>query len=264
MTTQETDNSTNWREKPNDSWADADYRNAEWLREKYATEGLSGRKIGEMCGVCADTIYKWLDKHGIDSRGRNEQRKNWIDPSDKLIESLEGGLLGDGYMGRQNEGGGAYYQEADTNRTYLDWLECHYSELGLGGWIGYSPQNLGADWRFTSIKAMDLVPVWKRWYGSGEKEIPDEFEITPTKLLFWYVGDGWLSESHGEPTVGISGYDLADKFDMVVDQLQDVGITCSVCNQGIRIWAESHDDFFEYIDNSDVGVPDGYAYKFDI
>lgn len=262
MTTQETEDSTDWRERPNDSWADADYRNAEWLREKYVTEELSGNKIGEMCGVCADTIYKWLDKHDIDRRGRNEQRKNWAEPSDRLIESLEGGLLGDGYMGRPNDGGGAYYQEADSTRAYLEWLQEHYDERGMDGWIGRT--NGFTNWRYTSNKYMDLVPLWERWYSTGEKRIPDDFEITPTKMLFWYVGDGWLSESHDEAVVGIAGFDLADHFDMVVGQLHERGITASVYKQGIRIWAESHTDFFEYINQSDVGIPDGYAYKFDI
>jgi hypothetical protein len=261
MTTQE---SENWREKANDEWSGKKYRDREWLRERYVSDEMSGGDIAEICGVGEDTIYKWLKKHEIDTRGRNEKRKNWIDPSDDLVESLEGGLLGDGYMGRQNDGGGAYYQEADTNRAYLKWLCEYYSELGLDGWVGHTPKNIGADWRFTSIKVMDLVDVWRRWYRSGEKRIPDGFEISPTKILFWYVGDGYLSESHGEPVVAISGYDLADRFDMVAEQLEAEGITCSVFEQGIRIWSESHDEFFNYLSQSKAGVPDGYAYKFDI
>jgi hypothetical protein len=259
MTTQESDD---YRTKPNSAWDDADYHDEEWLREKYVVEGLSGNEIGKLCDVTPDTIYKWLDKHDIERRGRNERRKNWVDPSNALIESLEGGLLGDGYMGQPNDGGGAYYQEADSTRQYLEWLQNHYESHGVDGWIGRT--NGFTNWRYTSNKYMDLVPIWERWYGTGEKKIPDNFEITPTKMLLWYVGDGWLSESHGEPVVGIAGFDLADRFDMVVSQLRDRGITASVDKQGIRIWSESHVDFFEYIQQSDVGIPDGYGYKFDI
>jgi len=42
------------------------YRDPKWLREKYCDEGLSGPEMAELCDVGTRTIYRWMDRHGID------------------------------------------------------------------------------------------------------------------------------------------------------------------------------------------------------
>lgn len=252
-----------WRERKNSYWEDADYRDPAYLKQRYWENGLTSGEIAEECDVNPDTILKWLKKTGVGTRDRNERRRNWIDPSDELVESIEGLLLGDGYMGVGSEGGGAYFQEVDTDKEYIEWLKPHLSDLGLEGCIDQThPDRENPYWRFTSSKVMDLRPVWDKWYGDDGKRIPDGIEITPTKMLFWYLGDGWLSESHGEPTVGIAVVTLSDGLSQVVRQLNDAGITCSKFSQGLRIWSESHEDFFEYIAQSPIEPPGCYSYKF--
>ena len=50
------------------------YRDAEWLKERYHTEGLSMKAISEMCDVSPMTIHHWLNRHGIETRARGQQR----------------------------------------------------------------------------------------------------------------------------------------------------------------------------------------------
>jgi hypothetical protein len=63
------------------------YRSEGWLRLKYITQGLSARKIGQLCGVQAKRICIWLRKFNIDVKSgasfikglkrTPEQRKNY-------------------------------------------------------------------------------------------------------------------------------------------------------------------------------------------
>lgn len=48
------------------------YKDAEELRSLYHGQLLSSRQIADELGVSKDTINRWLDKHGIEKRGRKE------------------------------------------------------------------------------------------------------------------------------------------------------------------------------------------------
>jgi transposase len=41
------------------------YTNAQWLRRKYSSEGLSAKEIADLCGVTEMTITRWLTTFNI-------------------------------------------------------------------------------------------------------------------------------------------------------------------------------------------------------
>jgi len=49
------------------------YRNAEWLREAYVDKKLTMQELADMFNVTPMTIYGWLQKHGIETRGRGRR-----------------------------------------------------------------------------------------------------------------------------------------------------------------------------------------------
>ena len=49
-----------------------EYRNKEWLYNKYQNEELSQAKISRLCGVCCCTIWYWLKKFNIPIRSLSE------------------------------------------------------------------------------------------------------------------------------------------------------------------------------------------------
>jgi len=53
------------------------YQDKEWLRKKYISEGLSGDKIGEICGVWRTTIYDWLNIFDI-KRDKKYMQRDWL------------------------------------------------------------------------------------------------------------------------------------------------------------------------------------------
>lgn len=50
------------------------YPDRDWLYKQYVTRERPGTDIAEECDVSPDTIYYWLDHHGIEVRSRTESR----------------------------------------------------------------------------------------------------------------------------------------------------------------------------------------------
>ncbi|NHX37186.1 MULTISPECIES: HNH endonuclease [Halolamina] len=51
------------------------YKDAEALRCLYWDEGLTGVEIADRFGVHSSTIYRWMDRHGIERRDRLDEIK---------------------------------------------------------------------------------------------------------------------------------------------------------------------------------------------
>lgn len=44
------------------------YRDRDWLRDQYVTQNRTGVEIARKCGCHPNTIYKWLNRHNIETR----------------------------------------------------------------------------------------------------------------------------------------------------------------------------------------------------
>jgi transposase len=44
------------------------YQSEQWLREQYVENGLEMSTIAEKCNVAENTIYRWIDRHNIETR----------------------------------------------------------------------------------------------------------------------------------------------------------------------------------------------------
>lgn len=51
------------------------YRDEEWLREKYHDEKLSSKDIADICDCEKSTILRWMGRHGIEKRTKSEAAK---------------------------------------------------------------------------------------------------------------------------------------------------------------------------------------------
>lgn len=47
-----------------------EYQDKQWLQEQYLDNGLSQRRIAELCNCPVSVIGKWMEKHGIPARER--------------------------------------------------------------------------------------------------------------------------------------------------------------------------------------------------
>lgn len=60
-------------ERRTDEPDDPRFRDAGWLRERYVEDDMSQGEIARLCGVERPTIYRWLNRHGIERRPVSRQ-----------------------------------------------------------------------------------------------------------------------------------------------------------------------------------------------
>jgi len=73
-----------------------EYRDPDWLEERYHGDGMTQREIAEACGVVPVTIRRWMKRHGIETRevaGENHGmygKERSEETRKKISEALEG------------------------------------------------------------------------------------------------------------------------------------------------------------------------------
>jgi len=69
------------------------YRDSNWLRQKYWDEGLTLAEIGNLMGVCRNTIFKWMKRFNIPRRGsasRFQGGERSLETRRKMSEAFKG------------------------------------------------------------------------------------------------------------------------------------------------------------------------------
>lgn len=234
------------------------YRDPNWLRQKYHGEGMSLHEIKDAAGVGYGTIWNWMDRHDIERR----ENANHVEVTNELAEILDGLLAGDGCL--YHEDAASSYLHGDSYEEYVDWLEALLEDHGLetcSRWV-----TEGENWtayKYRTRAYRELEEFEQRWYDDRKKRLPKDFALTPTTLLMWYVGDGsYIEQEYGEKNVVI----YSDTFGGDSDRLErlfrdELGIEVTYMQKGIYVPTDHHDAFFEYMSRSPYD-PAGYGYKF--
>lgn len=69
---------------------DEPYHDKEWLEREYWENGRDTVDIGKECGVRAETIRRWLEKHDLGTRDRSEAvRKQWENDPERRRKQSE-------------------------------------------------------------------------------------------------------------------------------------------------------------------------------
>lgn len=255
------------------------YKEREWLKQKYEKEKLSCKKISEIAGTCRETIRRWMKKFNIPRRDNAGINANHLNLVPDLEEIIEGKLLGDGNLRTPRESkASAQFRCGDKHKNYIKWIDDLLKRFGVkkeGSKNRYRHYTLtgGVAFFYSSLFYRELIDLREKWYPNGEKKVPRKFKLTPTNLLFWYIGDGsrYLSNSkHNQKYskqsqfyVAITAFDLENGVkQIIIPQLEELNIKCSFQNNNkVHIWKESHDTFFEYMLKSPYR-PSCYSYKF--
>lgn len=165
------------------------------------TTGSSLTKIASDFCISLAKIKAILYKNNICLRSRSEmtrqQYRHDIPLSKEMIEHIEGELLGDGSI-RQGVFQ-ANFGLGTSNFEYAEWLSKIFinNNMPLQG-RGINTEyhvSFGTDciaYRFRTISTVQLYDIRQRWYPDGKKRIPKDLEITPLRILHWWIGDGSL------------------------------------------------------------------------
>ncbi|MCD6402732.1 MAG: helix-turn-helix domain-containing protein, partial [Candidatus Aenigmarchaeota archaeon] len=183
---------------------------------------------------------------------------------------LNGGLLSDASI-REKDGKYYYFQWTAKTKKFLEWIKNLLEEKGVkNAYISISNYTtktfmLG----FYLNKYADLVHLRQKWYkqinGKTIKVVPKDLVLTPTTLLFWYLGDGSLVKRRNDdvriPAVVLATNNfLKDDVDLLIKKLRELnlsfypvkyksGFTGKDC--GYALWSKTSDGtpfrFFQLI-----------------
>jgi DNA-binding XRE family transcriptional regulator len=116
----------------------------------------------------------------------------------ELFEVINGTLLGDATVTVDK---GKYYSYSLTakSKEFLEWVAKIFSSFGIPTYITLSNKitNVYSLGFYINARGIsELIKLREKWYtkinGKTVKIVPRDLELTPTTLLFWYLGDGSL------------------------------------------------------------------------
>lgn len=241
---------------------DLRYQNKEWLKEQIYNS-RSCREIADMCNVPVPTVGNFVNKFklhktklGIPFRASNFQFSKY------QTDVINGCLLSDAHLKEKRPSG-------FTSAFILNTANEHFAKQ-----VSKILFNEDLTKRIKVVRGNDQYRIQKydvvfgamrdKWYPSGLKTIPNDLELTPAVLRWWYIGDGCLITKPKQKEIFLcsEGFTKQDNF-MLVDKLSDIGIkaTARRCAK-FNIYISSY-DHRKFLDM--VGEPlKGYEHKWNL
>lgn len=239
---------------------DAVFKDPDWLRKQYWERELSLGEVAEEAGVESDvTILREMEKHDIPRR--DPEPGNSVELTSEVKAFLEGLLLGDGHLTVRKGGLSAQYEHSDSFKEYLTWLVDVLSEFGIeqSGSVRELPNGSFA---CKTASYREFKELHERWYVDGERQLPEDFEISPTRLKNWYIGDGRYDDGAWFRLDFQQKEDSSAVLSSIQSDLSEVGIETMVSGSKLSVCDDSHTAFFNYILSDRPGIPPGYQHKF--
>ncbi len=188
--------------------------------------GESAMNAARRLNVSVWTIISRLRSCGVAIRSAREQNARRLPHglNARLIETLDGLLLGDGSIDRK---GGFFRIEQGVDRAeWIDELQAEFVSLGLD--VVATPMRSrermiegrrvryrgGVLLRTASYR--ELREVERRWYGQSGRTVPADLRLTPRAAALWFCGDGTYN-SQGGLTLCTQRYKRSD-----VDRLRQL------------------------------------------
>ena len=250
---------------------DKQYKDKEWLYNKYINEKLSTGQIGNICGVDISTIRDWLVKYNIPRRSNAEAqhliRGNHCNLSQEAIEWINGELLGDGSL-YSHHTCSASFRYTSKHKEYIQYVSDMLKSFGIEQ-VGkitkyYDKINKKYSYRYGSRSYIELIPIYKEWYPErGKKIVPKGIVLTPLVCRQWYIGDGSLSKPKKcRPYIRLAtcGFLISD-VNWLVEKLYKLGFKVfrNLYDNVIQISTYSTKEFLNYVGKCPVEC---YQYKF--
>lgn len=133
-----------------------------------------------------------------------------LDLSPEFMEHFAGLMLGDGYLSNKNKS--KYSCQlilTNKNLSYIYFVSNILSKEGIEHTVkvkdkqGSFPGSGKTSSLYTKfyVTFAELEDKWyaKREDGTHFKIVPHDLKLTPTVLLHWYIGDGYLVHLKGKP-----------------------------------------------------------------
>lgn len=243
-----------------------------FFEKHYLEERRSYPEIREMLSkqgfnIHVGTLYNYAKQHGIGrsrSEAKRNQEENPLDYSisfltEEMIESIDGFLLGDGYIEPNDERSSTLTGRAKWSVEHQEFCLFFASHL-----FSYLPLTLqvespkspsGKLWHGYTRHHPDFYAQLLRWYPMDEvqqkriKVPPQDVRITPKSVMLWYLGDGSVVQEDNAIALRLSTDGFSQHgVEFLSGKLQEKGIACHRNNDNrIYIEAKGVPAFFAFI-----------------
>ena len=170
--------------------------------------------------------------------------------------------MGDGYLTNKSSVACSLAMgQVDRHKDFVDYvatsLRLEHSVYEVKPKSYWKAKVKNSEFRYYSRTYPFLLSYLDRWYGSGSKDVPDDFKLTPISALFWFLGDG---SNHYGKSIRLSTCSFSKKgISILVDELSRFGVHSGITRRNeIYIRNQSHTAFLSMVGNCHVG---SFKYK---
>ena len=252
------------------------YRNKKWLEKQYWDLNKTHKEIADECFVGPSTIRSWMHKNNIAIRTRGESavlNAKHFDPTDEVINFIDGLLLGDGHV-TKGTSATALYEHSEKHEDYLRWLSGKFEAFGIKQTGRIRSHNFVSNgyqcngFQFATNSYAEFLEIRKRWYVGNKKIVPKDLVLNPTVCTNWMIGDGTVkSQKRGRGHIVLCTCGFAvEEVEMLIDKLSNIGINGSrfKSNNTIYLGPDSSIKFLDYIGPLQKELAAIYGYKEDL
>ena len=238
------------------------------------------QEIGNIFG-CSIMPIRWrMIEYDIPRRSRSCIVTDFTF-NDRQKEIFEGCMLGDGAL--EWSANNCYFRNDDIHEEYLCWLQKQFGIEHISSVKPVYRDGYAYDYSLRTRVIPSIREEHKRWYpyemrhgthqNMQHKMTPKDIELTPIKILFWYIGDGCY-DNDGKTAMFTNYFDfdtwemLSKKMCKVLDIDRGFFINkCGKDNKGkqkylLRLNKSTTRKFFDIVDSLGFDIPDCYQYKF--
>jgi len=191
----------------------------EELERLYWEEGLTQREIAEKLGCSQYKVRMWMKRYEISRRKRTVKYPR-VELTMKQREILYGLILSDGYLDRRRRN--AFFGIKSIHLEFIQYLRNRFPDtLFPPKWLQRIEKDGHIDYYLHTIRHPLFTELHSLFYVNSEKTIP-EIELTPTILLYWFLGDGHRHKSKNDIFI-TSGFTY-EEYRPVIDWLASEGI----------------------------------------
>lgn len=191
-------------------------------------------------------------------------------------ETFVGLLMGDGSI--PTVSGNHSLRVPMINREFLTWYDERMGYLTTGvrrvhtaselaesnRESGFSPDADAKDYHDTDVVRTRSHPYFnelREWYSSDDKRFPDDLELSPRVVKFWYASDGHLDVGRwGRPRIEIKARNERSRSDFLVSLFEDRGFSPTCRRHELRFTCDETEQLVEWIGDP---LP-GFEYKWAI
>lgn len=114
------------------------------------------------------------------------------------FEVFTGSMLGDGCLYRHKITHKPYYATQRTllDRAYAEWQQDLFKDFALPLKTGSTfDERTGKNYqwaKFQTRRSDVFSSEYERWYGTGDKQVPQDIELSQNALAIWLADDGYV------------------------------------------------------------------------